>query len=111
MNRDFTDWSEEERKTYVGQMLGDIRGSWGHRNSERLKMILHATDNCDDDSYSMRSLRSELNSDIGVVDKPDRHFDGREYRGCYLYEYDKEITDRVRSAVQEDSNFRFDEGG
>lgn len=102
-------WSVEENKTYVGIMMGDLRGSWASNYVNRmedvrncLKEIAKLSD--DDDDIKMAK------EDIQLINKEIEggSFDGRVFRdNANFYEYySKEgFTESVISMLKNDMEF------
>lgn len=80
----------EELKTSIGHLLLDLRGNWGWGYKSRLEeligllsKLLSNSDLASESGYII-SLMSIVQ---GEIDNP---FDGRIFRGCYLYGYESE---------------------
>lgn len=97
-----TEFTLEELKTAIGHLLLDLRGNWGWDYKERLEELLRLVNQLS--NHGLSSENSYITSLIQRAQSEiDNHFDGRVFRGEYLYGYESEEgrTQEVYDYLQE----------
>jgi hypothetical protein len=103
------DFNSEELKTTIGHLLLDLRGNWGWDYKERLEELIdllnqlkkYAIKNPKD--FDLETNEFEINGLINTTQSEIKEpFDGRIFRGGYLYGYESEEgrTQRVYDYLQ-----------
>ena len=80
--------NKEELKTVIGSLMSDLRGNWAYDYTERMRLLIDLLN-------ELKSLDTELQSDCdnlishteGEIADP---YDGRTFRGAFLYGYQSE---------------------
>lgn len=105
-------FTKEELKTYIGCLMLDLRGSWGWDVEERVEELR--------DCFSLLTSFEEderaLNEIYGMIDFcneeleesiPNGDFDGRIFRGEYLYGYSSPEgkTQKVKELLEVTLNY------
>ena len=80
--------NKEELKTVIGSLMSDLRGNWAYDYLERMKLLIELLN-------ELKSLEPELESDCdNLISHTEREiedpFDGRTFRGAFLYAYQSE---------------------
>ena len=80
--------NKEELKTAIGSLMSDLRGNWAYEYTERMRLLIELLN-------ELKSLAPELESDCdNLISHTEREieapFDGRTFRGAFLYAYESE---------------------
>ena len=80
--------NKEELKTVIGSLMSDLRGNWAYDYTERMRLLIELLND-------LKSLEPELESDCdNLISHTEREieapFDGRTFRGAFLYAYESE---------------------
>jgi hypothetical protein len=80
--------NKEELKTAIGSLMSDLRGNWAYEYTERMRLLIELLN-------ELKSLEPELESDCdNLISHTEREieapFDGRTFRGAFLYAYESE---------------------
>lgn len=81
-------FNKEELKTVIGSLMSDLRGNWAYEYTERMELLISLL-------TDLKGLEPELISEVdnlirhteGEIEDP---FDGRTFRGAFLYGYESE---------------------
>ncbi len=81
--------NKEELKTVIGSLMSDLRGNWAYDYTERMRLLIELLLN------ELKSVEPELESQCdnlithteGEIADP---YDGRTFRGAFLYGYESE---------------------
>lgn len=104
------DFTEEELKTFTGCLMLDLRGSWNWNDSSRIESLQEAFialkehlegDELKESEDMIKFCEEEL------VDCASGEWDGRVFRGEFLYGYrtDKGCTQRVKDELDYICNY------
>jgi hypothetical protein len=80
--------NKEELKTVIGSLMSDLRGNWAYDYIERMRLLIELLN-------ELKSLEPELESQCdNLISHTEREienpFDGRTFRGAFLYGYESE---------------------
>lgn len=80
--------NKEELKTVIGSLMSDLRGNWAYDYTERMRLLIELLN-------ELKSVDSELQSECdNLITHTEREiadpYDGRNFRGAFLYEYQSE---------------------
>jgi len=80
--------NKEELKTAIGSLMSDLRGNWAYEYTERMRLLIELLN-------ELKSLEPELESRCdNLISHTEREieapFDGRTFRGAFLYAYQSE---------------------
>lgn len=85
-------FTQEELKTVIGCLQLDLRGNWAYSYSDRLIELISLVEQLPPDDEDAALITSIAQREL------DEPFDGRAFRGGYLYGYQSEEgkTQRVK---------------
>ena len=80
--------NKEELKTVIGSLMSDLRGNWAYDYTERMRLLIDLLN-------ELKSLEPELESQCdNLINHTEKEiadpFDGRTFRGAFLYGYQSE---------------------
>ena len=88
----------EELKTIIGTLMADLRGNWAFDYTERMELLIDLLNQLDtvEPDDNIHSLIATTKSEI------EEPFDGRVFRGKFLYGYQSEegCTKRVKDYLE-----------
>jgi hypothetical protein len=106
----YQDWSQEELKTFVGLLMLDLRGSWYENDEARIESLedaLHyiSFEDVDEDQSVLDLI--DLCEDCLKEIIPAGDYDGRIFRGEFLYGYCSQegLTSKVKKELEVIMNY------
>ena len=81
-------FNKEELKTVIGALMSDLRGNWAYDYIERMQLLIQLL-------VELKNMDIEYTLDVdNLISHTEREisepFEGRTFRGCFLYGYKSE---------------------
>ena len=104
-----TNWNVEEHKTYIGQMMSDLRGDWAYNYSNRIEECINSLEALIEmptiSPKAKKSFQADLETCYDEMEADSQ--DGRIFRDCgdlYCYSTPEGLSKRVTTELTQKSN-------